>query len=465
MEWAINAHSDGSKKFHQLNYGELKLVVNSLPPGLQKPRVGTTDTSASSDMLSNGSRYYIDNFQHAEYATPEDISFAGTVANEIAGEKIVLFSLQELLSTRQDIDEARLHKRVVDSTGTTWGYHINLLADRKSTCGDLHLLGIHLATSLPLLGSGAILAHDNRSNSPQFTYRLGQKINDIHHDFHKGTLGSNKALVNKRDEPHTNIEHYRRVHITSMDAHISPWATWLALGSCSLILRAIEQSRAKNFRVTNNQESNPLLAFARQNNKDLTFKKVRAKIGDKVMSQLDIQNSLLDIVRATDHTDEEANVLEAWQDAITDLDKNPKLLIGRSDALTKYYLMLAHAKKYGQDPSDMNREAALTFDLKYDELIRIKQGQDSDQAYQQSIPHKLRQSIFANMHPESTLVQERVLSPPSNTRAATRGALIGTGNVTTADWKTVTVNNNTQFNLDDPYKYRTDLIERLDAQT
>ena len=448
MEWAINERLVGGEDFAQPERN-LRAIVDVLPEGVR-----TTQIDASG-MLSNGARYYLDINSHAEYATAEDTSFIDTVANEIAGEKIVIGGLQRYFDNNEKLEEVTLNKRVIDTVGETWGYHINLLADRRQiprgSNSDLHLLGLHLATSLPILGSGALVRTGWRNNEEMWRYSLGQKINGIHHDFSTGTINSNKSLVNQRDEAHTSMEEYRRIHLTSMDAHISPWATWMALGSCSLILRAIEQSRGRHFRMTDATRDDPLLVLAKENSKDLTMKKVRAKIGGKTMHQFDIQRALLEIVQDTEHTDEETEVLDEWQRAVTDLEQDPKRLIGRSDTLTKYFLMTAHAEKHGEDPDDMAREFAYNFDLQYDELARLKRDRDSDHAYTLSIPGRLRQTIFNSHHPSQAIINERILSPPASTRASVRGKLIKTGTAQSANWSGVLTQNGTKYHFDDPY--------------
>ena len=445
MEWPAIERKVGSPE--QQFSGTSELTNTYLHPDLTAVGWG--------NMLSNGGRYYLDVGSHLEYATPEDTSFISAVTGELAGERIVMDGLMRYMRDHEKTEQLRLRKRVIDDSGTTWGYHVNLLADRsaipKATDEHLHLLGLHLATSLPLLGGGAVMRRPDGEN----WYSLGQKIQSLYHDYICGTMGTDKALINQRDEPLANREKYNRIHITSLDPHISSWATWMALGSCSLILRAIEQGRGTNLRLDETGIEQPLLSLARSNASDLTMKQTKASVGGKTMTAHDLQQELLTIVHATDHTDEEAAVLEEWQRAIDDIATDPFLLVNRSDAITRLDLIQKFVQRSETaDTEDVLGPDARRIDSVYDTIFMLKrQSQDEtvDKIYQRSFAHRLRLGAMAVCGVAEADISARIFEPPLTTRAYIRGTMIGTRTLKQASWEQATDVEGQKLSFDDPY--------------
>ena len=66
----------------------------------------------------------------------------------------------------------------------------------------------HYATSLPLLGAGAVYAPGEPG---EYRYSLGQKHTDIQYDVN-GSTTSSKPFISTRDEPHADHK-YIRLHI------------------------------------------------------------------------------------------------------------------------------------------------------------------------------------------------------------------------------------------------------------
>jgi proteasome accessory factor A len=49
-----------------------------------------------------------------------------------------------------------------------------------------------------------------------------------------------RPIINTRDEPHADAEHYRRLHVIVGDSNMSETTTMLKVGSADLVLRMIE---------------------------------------------------------------------------------------------------------------------------------------------------------------------------------------------------------------------------------
>lgn len=431
MEWSITERLVGNKHDQPFERGG-ELVTKYREPELSSSIMGS--------MLSNGSRYYRDVGEHVEYASPEDTSFKGALVNELAGEQILIDGLARYVRDNDKIAHCDLRKRVVDDRGETWGYHINLSADRKRipSINDqyVHLLGLHLATSLPMLGAGTIFGLPGREQ-----YSFGQKILGLHHDYCRGTMDTEKALINQRDEPWADKEVFHRIHLTSTDPHISPWATRMALGTASLVLRAIEQEKGDWLRIDDGGHENPLLGLARMNARDLTLKQTTMLVGGKTITPTDIQQEIINIVSQTDHTDEEAEILREWQTAVEDLSVDPMRLVNRSDAITKLDFIQKLAEKNGEDITDVSTKKARALvafydvlaDLNGDELRSNTELTPMD-IHERSLGYKLRIGRMASMMATKNDVMHAVHFPPVTTRAYQRGNAIWAGGVTGASW-------------------------------
>ena len=54
-----------------------------------------------------------------------------------------------------------------------------------------------------------------------------------------------RGIINTRDEPHADREKYRRLHVIVGDSNMSEFATFLKVGTTSIVLRMIEDNFIK----------------------------------------------------------------------------------------------------------------------------------------------------------------------------------------------------------------------------
>jgi proteasome accessory factor A len=397
------------------------------------------EISIINGMLSNGARFYLD-LEHFEYATPEESTIAGAVLREFAGERIVMRALGRLVQNpASELSSAYLRKRVIDDAGTTWGYHINLLAsavDIEHVNDDtMHLLALHIATSQPIIGSGTVRGVGDRAY-----YSFGQKVLDIKHDYNVGTMNTSKALINQRDESLSDRTKYRRIHLTSMDPHISPWAAEMTIGTCSLIVRAIEQGFGDEIRVETDNSYGTLTRLAKRCAIDLTMSEPVYLDGGITTTALGVQEKLIEIVSRTSHTDEEAAILEQWRQAVADLQQNPLLLRDRSDAIARFSLIRSLNVKRGASSNDMSTPFARAADGYYDRVFEIGtpraplDAQDPIDSYFASYAHKLRTGIMKDRMPSEEQIETATYNPPTTTRALGRASAIASGLATQVSW-------------------------------
>lgn len=191
---------------------------------------------------ANGARIYADIGAKLEYATPECVSYGDTVHAMLAGEQLVVAAVGKALQNSPELRNIQLLGRVVDKNGITWGHHENYLVRRRAFRAlkyeyapnpalRLAMLG-HLASRTIFTGAGILVPN---SSKPGGLIVPAQKIPHLTKEITVGTTSADKGLLNTRDEPHAKREKWARLHVTSGDYNISPWASWLKIGTTALV--------------------------------------------------------------------------------------------------------------------------------------------------------------------------------------------------------------------------------------
>lgn len=356
--------------------------------------------------LANGARLYVDVGEHVEYATPEDSTFMGTVANEIAGEQLMRNILEAGADRRNGPSkEFSLNKRVIDDKGTVWGYHESYASSTPLFAineGALALLGVHLATRSIFTGAGVLRA-DGR-------YHVAQKAGRVTHDFSTGTTRNSIPVVNLRNEPLTaHHDLSKRIHVTSGDANMSPWATFMKLGTTSLVLRLIESGRDMEWLRLKNSLSTTAITVAT----DTSARNLLELSSGKRLYAHEVQEALLQETRLLQKQcqlpDEEEIVLTEWQKAVDDTARDPMLLADRADWVAKLQRLSRYRERHG---------------LKWkDEQLRRKDRQ-WDNIGAKGAGLAMRQTVWRDWMPGQALIDARMATPPPDTRAAVRGRFI-----------------------------------------
>jgi proteasome accessory factor A len=430
MEWSIMVQELEGADFMQLSDEHAERVVNDFLP---------SNILRVSDMLQNGGRLYVDVGDHVEYATPEDDWLFGTVINEFAGEQIVLGALLQARNAGM-FHDFRMYKRVVDDELSTQGYHNSFLSPgnrMKIDAKHLSLAGLHIATGNMFFGSGAVIL----DRAGQGHYRLAQKVLNLTTDFARTSHGADQPLISLRDEPLTKSDKYKRVHLTSFDPNMSPWATWVRLGSMSIVLRMVEQG----YFGTELMPKADLYKLAKHVAADLSLKKLVRLENGKMVRPEQLQEALIERADKMDLPEEEVEVREEWKRAHTDIKKDPRLLIDRADwvakraALDRYMkrhnLWLAHHVVRGKD---------LQWDDRGPDGIGVAMRR-SRKGYAPMMPTKRQLSAARNHAPSTTRahVREREI----------RG-IVAKGDVATAyvDWEDVIWPGVHTLHLKDPHQ-------------
>jgi proteasome accessory factor A len=408
---------------------------------------------SSNVFLANGARLYLDVGSHPEYATPECDSIYDLVVHDKAGERI----LEQLLeSAEQRLREEGirgiiyLFKNNTDSAGNSYGCHENYLTSRRDDFSHYAEVLIPFLVSRQIYaGAGKVL-----QTARGAMYCISQRAEHIWEGVSSATTRS-RPIINTRDEPHSDAERYRRLHVIVGDSNMSEYATFLKVGAASILLRMLEEP---NVVLRDMTLENPIRAI-REISHDMTCKRKVRLANGREASALDIQGEYL--TRALRYAERrdlsplEKQALGMWEHCLTQLEKDPLGLDRECDWVIKYKLIEAYREHHDLPMShprvslidlqyhDVNRERGLFYKMQARDLVaRVCDDHDIDVA---------------------------VDTPPQTTRARLRGEFIRRAKERkrdyTVDWVHLKLNDQAQRTVlcKDPFKARDERVEKLIA--
>ena len=408
---------------------------------------------SSNVFLENGARLYLDVGSHPEYATPECDSLLDVIAHDKAGERI-LESLVESAETRLNEEGIRgdvfLFKNNTDSAGNSYGCHENYLIPREGELSRFTDVLIPFLVSRQIYaGAGKVL------QSPRGAmFCISQRSEHVWEGVSSATTRS-RPIINTRDEPHADAEKYRRLHVIVGDSNMSEYTSFLKLGTCSIVLRMLEEDPSPWRDMT---LENPIRAI-REISHDITCtRKVRLANG-RELSAVEIQSEYLEraLKFAARHelNPLEAQALEMWQHCMTHLAADPLKLSREIDWVIKYHLVEAYRKRHD---IELTNPRVSFLDLAYHDVTRARSPfylmQNRDQVDRITSDEEINKAMT---------------TPPATTRANLRGAFIKRAKEKnrdyTVDWVHLKLNDQAQRTVlcKDPFKAHDERVEKLIA--
>lgn len=406
---------------------------------------------SSNVFLVNGARLYLDVGSHPEYATAECDSIGDVVIHDKAGERILeqlLDSAEERLQDEGIRGTIHLFKNNTDSAGNSYGCHENYLTTRNDDLSHYAEILIPFLVSRQIYaGAGKVLQTARGS-----MFAVSQRAEHIWEGVSSATTRS-RPIINTRDEPHADAEHYRRLHVIVGDSNMSEYTTYLKMGAMAVLLRMVEDPSCVLRDMT---LENPIRAI-REISHDLTMdRRVRVASGREV-SAVEIQSEYLDralrYAETNGFPDDELKALRMWEYVMTQLESDPMKLDKEIDWVIKYNLIEAYRKKHDL-PLSHARVSLL--DLQYHDIRRNK-----------GMFYKLQDRGLA----ERTLMDEDMMdainTPPQTTRAKLRGDFIRRAKERkrdyTVDWVHLKLNDQAQRTVlcKDPFKSEDDRVAKL----
>src|SRR4029453_14923963 len=185
--------------------------------GLADPSLLTDeDVGLGNGILPNGARLYVDH-AHPEYSTPECTNPLDVVCWDKAGER-VMAERRRRAAPSPGAYRIQLYKNNTDNKGASYGSHENYLMRRQTPFADI------VAHLTPFFVTRQIFTGVGRFCPGQAGSGSGSQISP-RADFFEAEVGLEPTLkrpiINTRDEPHSDADKYRRLHVIIGDANLS----------------------------------------------------------------------------------------------------------------------------------------------------------------------------------------------------------------------------------------------------
>jgi Pup amidohydrolase len=378
------------------------------------------ETHLVNAVLTNGARYYVDH-AHPEFSTPECADPRQAVLYDKAGELILQRSIEAARRALPEGQQIVILKNNSDGKGNSYGCHENYLMDRSVPFARIvaHVMPFFVTRQL-FCGAGKVGA-EAATGDLEVNYQLSQRA-----DFFEEEVGLETTLkrpiVNTRDEPHSDAQKYRRLHVIVGDANLSEIATFLKIGTTSIVLSMIEDDC---FGESDFTLAAPVHAIRRVSY-DLELSLALELADGRRMTALEMQWEYFDLARkyADDRglecVGEEigAEVLRRWESVLSALESDPSSLDHQLDWVAKLKLVEGYRERHGLEWGDPKLAA---LDLQYHDV-------------------RPERSLYARVGMERLVtdaeVEEATTEPPRETRAYFRGRCLQrwAGSIVAANW-------------------------------
>ena len=384
------------------------------------------ETQLVNTVLTNGARYYVDH-AHPEVSTPECRNALEAVLFDRAGEEIVRRSMQVANEGLPQESEIVLYKNNSDGKGNSYGCHENYLVSRQTPFTQIaQQITAHFVSRQIFCGAGKVGAEHRGltgKNSNPNLFQISQRA-----DFFEEEIGLEttlkRPLVNTRDEPHCDPVKYRRLHVIAGDANMSEVATFLKVGTTSIVLAMIEDDAFPARLVI----KDPVHAV-RQVSHDPSLNAAVEMVDGRRLTAVQIQ---LEIIEAAtnyanrfglESVDEQIgnDVLQRWQNVVSGLQSDPSTVANIVDWVAKKRIVEGFAQRHGLQATDPRLKA---IDLQYHDM-RVEKCL------------ALRAGLDVLCLPKD--VMWSMVHPPSSTRAYFRGTVLQRwpSDVVAANWDSV----------------------------
>ena len=365
------------------------------------------DLGLANVILPNGARYYVDH-AHPEYSTPECLSPRSLVIHDKAGERILERSLAVVAAEIPSSPALAIYKNNSDGKGNSYGTHENYLMDRATPFGDIvrDLTPFFVSRQI-FTGAGKLGLEAQWDERGKHVFQLTQRA-----DFFETEVGLETTLkrpiINTRDEPHADPERYRRLHVIVGDANLCEVATFLKLGTTSIVLKMIEDGFLPDFSLVN-----PVAAI-HDVSRDVSLTTQVSLVDGRKMTALQLQWEYLELARKyvdrEEDTPENREVLERWETVLRGLENDPRTLSAQLDWVAKLRLLEGYRERDGLAWSDAKLRA---IDLQYHDVRRDR-----------GLYHRLAHAGKVERITTDEEVQRAIMEPPDDTRAFFRGRCI-----------------------------------------
>ena len=356
--------------------------------------------------LRNGARFYNDH-AHPEYCTPECATIQDLLIQDQLGDQLVMGCAQAVWEQNVESPEGRvrLYKNNTDFLGHSYGCHENYLVKRALPWRDLSegMLAF-LITRQIFCGAGKFaFEKENRYVGPGF--QISQR-GDFFSVIESVDTMQKRPIVNTRDEPHANPKDWRRFHVICGDANLSPFATYLKVGTAAAVLRALSAGLPCKAIPRLHEPVRTIRDLSR----DTSWRWECQTVNGQPTTAIEIQRAYLKFVEETVGPSDDGFDLADWEAVLNDLERDPSSTADRLDWSSKHKLI----EQFRQAENvDANNPWLMSLDLAYHLLDR-----------DDGLFLALRDQGSLRSPPGHLADPERAWHSPAGTRARIRGLCI-----------------------------------------
>ncbi|HEV3186828.1 MAG TPA: depupylase/deamidase Dop [Acidimicrobiales bacterium] len=383
------------------------------------------ETHLANTVLTNGARLYVDH-AHPEYSSPECRSPLEATLYDVAGEEIMRRALGIANDSLDPTQAITLYKNNSDGKGNSYGTHENYLVRRDVEFAHLvRAMVPHFVSRQVIVGSGKVGAETEAALEHNPAFQLSQRA-----EFFEEIVGLETTLkrpiINTRDEPHSDAERFRRLHVIIGDANMSQTATFVKLGSTALLLAALEEFGPASFPALPRSPVHAVRAFSR----DLTLLEAVPCDDDVSRTAWDFQDELWHVAKdyvgrtggdAVGEGGEVELIMTQWREMLEGVRDDRDAVADRVDWVAKLRVVNGYQERYALRDHDAKLRA---IDLQYHDLRPS---------------HSLAQRVGLRRLSSDVEVREAVHNPPLTTRAYFRGQCVARypEQIVAANWDSV----------------------------
>jgi len=439
-------------------------------------RMGAIDLHARDDVfeparsggfLLNGGRMYVDAVgSHLEYATAETVTLKDLIANDRAGQRMIVQAIKHLGFEGQ----IQVFNNSVDHFGGhTFGCHENYLVKMEDDfyTGRVQLLVPFLVTRQIYAGVGRVGGHrlgsfgsipryedvaqnpvdyiwvsNMYSVAPDLSvpFQLSQRADHILKVL-AGRVRFNRALINPKWEQYYAHDEMQRLHVLFGESNQNEFAYALKVGATHLALRLLEDGLIDETHLL----ADPLGAL-REISRDQSYQWKVQLLDGSASSAVEVQQRVLDLAQRYRGSNADTDwTLDAWQSTLDQLVKDPMALADKLDWVKKRQIVESYM---AEEDIGWEDDALHSVDLMYHNI-----NPDESLFYAvQDMGETTRVATELD-------VVEAMTDPPSQTRAKGRSELIRRimaggkdARIYGVDWSAVLIGRHEVHEFPDPYE-------------
>jgi proteasome accessory factor A len=401
------------------------------------------ETHLANTVLTNGARLYVDH-AHPEYSSPECRTPLEATLYDVAGEEIMRRALGVANAAIESHSAITLYKNNSDGKGNSYGTHENFLVRRDVEFAHIiRAMVPHFVSRQVIVGAGKVGAETDAGLEANPSFQLSQRA-----EFFEEVVGLETTLkrpiINTRDEPHSDAERFRRLHVIIGDANMSQYATLVKLGSTALLLAALEELGVGVFPALPKSPVRAVRFFAT----DLSLRETVLCEDGQLRSAWDYQDQLWNIAleyvartggEAVATTTEVELIMTQWRELLDGVRDDRDSVADRVDWVAKLRIVEGYKERHELSDQDAKLRA---IDLQYHDLRPS---------------HSLAQRVGLRELSTEDDIREAVHNPPGSTRAFFRGQCVARypDQIVAANWDSVV------FDLGDGPLQRVPMLDPL----